>query len=61
MNNWVQKLKEDQNKILEPVADEIKDFLAIEDHMKFFQDNWMDHTTQFFTKGLYGEDLGVEV
>ena len=21
----------------------------------------MDHTTQFFTQGLYGEDLGVEV
>ena len=61
MNNWVQRLKSNQHKILEPIADEIKDFLAIEDHMKFFEDNWMEHTTQFFTQGHYGEDLGVEI
>ena len=61
MNNWVQRLKSNQHKILEPIADEIKDFLEIEDHMKFFEDNWMEHTTQFFTQGHYGEDLGVEV
>ena len=43
------------------IADEIKDFMDIDNHMKFFEDNWSNHTTQYFTQGDYGEDLGVEV
>ena len=43
------------------IPEEIKDFMDIEDHPKFFQDNWSNHTTQYFTQGDYGEDLGVEV
>ena len=61
MDKWIQKLKKKPYHENPLIPEEIKDFMDIEDHPKFFQDNWSSHTTQYFTQGLYGEDLGVEV
>lgn len=58
MTRWIKKIKDDPNHV---VPEELEEFINIEDHATFFKENWMDHTTQFFTQGLYGEDLGVEV
>ena len=61
MDKWIKKLKRLPYHKNPLIAEQIKEFMDIEDHMKFFKENWMGHTTQYFTQGLYGEDLGVEV
>ena len=58
MDKWIQKLKKKPYHQNPLIPEEIKDFMDIEDHPKFFQDNWSNHTTQYFTQGDYGEDLG---
>ncbi|MQF98171.1 MAG: hypothetical protein FI729_01375 [SAR202 cluster bacterium] len=58
MNNFIKMIKARPN---HQVPEQLKDFMAIEDHLSYFKKEWSGHTTQFFTQGLYGEDLGVEV
>jgi hypothetical protein len=38
-----------------------KQILEMEDYKGFTENNFKDHTTEWFTKGKGGEDLGVEL
>ena len=58
MDRFIKKIKAKPN---HRIPEQLKDFMAIEDHLTYFKEEWYHHTTQFFTQGIYGEDLGVEV
>lgn len=58
---WVEHLKKEGFHEQEYVSDEIKEFVGRDDYKEWITENWKSHTTQFFTEGVYGEDLGVEV
>ena len=58
---WVEHLKEQGFHEQEYVSDEIKEFVGRDDYKEWIRENWKEHTTKFFTEGVYGEDLGVEV
>ena len=42
-------------------SSEIKEFIERENYREWIAENWKHYTTQFFTEGVYGEDLGVEI
>tara|TARA_B100000287_G_C20432322_1_gene702059 strand:- start:21 stop:563 length:543 start_codon:yes stop_codon:yes gene_type:complete len=58
---WVEHLKQEGFHEQEYVADEVKEFVGRDDYKEWIIENWKHHTTKFFTEGVYGEDLGVEV
>ena len=43
------------------IHEEIKEVVCRDDYREWILENWNDHTTEFFTKGKHGEDLGVEL
>ena len=41
--------------------EEIRDIICRDDYKEWITENWSEHTTEFFTRGTRGEDLGVEI
>tara|TARA_R100000008_G_C3539037_1_gene143719 strand:- start:85 stop:621 length:537 start_codon:yes stop_codon:yes gene_type:complete len=59
--NWVEHLRSIDFHKDPYTSDEIKEFIERKDYKEWITENWSAHTTQFFTEGVYGEDLGVEI
>ena len=58
--NWIQSLKEADT--IDPnMSDELRELVEMDNYREWILENWKTHTTQFFTRGVYGEDLGVEI
>ena len=53
-----QKLKINEDPTCGPLW---KRILEMKDYEEFMRNNWKGHTTEWFTKGKDGEDLGVEL
>ena len=58
---WVEHLRSTDFHKDPNTAEEMKKFIGRDDYVENIIETWTPYTTQFFTEGDYGEDLGVEV
>jgi hypothetical protein len=59
--SWVEKLRNRGYCEKPGTHPEVRELICRDDYKEWIRENWQKHTTQWFTQGDYGEDLGVEI